>query len=97
MAQGYTEKHQEFVGEPMGNKPLEKVPGIGKALADSMRSPFNPTTVSGRPTILTAKQLYGYYLINPGAFTGLVKSYGANVGQQQRAYDAMRGWDQQHN
>ena len=33
-----TKKHQDFVNEPMGNKPVTAVPGIGRAGGESLKA-----------------------------------------------------------
>ena len=79
-------KHRQFVREPMDGKPVEDVPGVGDVVGDNMR----------QDGIRTARKLYGYYLSNPDTFKDRVMSYGANSGQQQAAYAAMRDYSNQH-
>lgn len=84
-----SKKHQDFVSEPMGNKPVTAVPGVGTKIGESM-------TKEG---ISTAKQLYGEYLTasSEDNFKDTVKSHGANSKSQRDAANAMSGWDQQNN
>lgn len=80
-------KHREFVREPMGNKPVQDVPGIGEVIGRNME----------RAGIMTAKALYAHYLADPGKFMDKVMSFGANVRQQNAAFNAMRDYANQHN
>lgn len=87
MSKSRSAKHREFVREPMGNRPVEDVPGIGEVVGDNMR----------QNGIRTARKLYGFFLSDPDGFKDRVMSYGANSGQQQAAYAAMRDYANQHN
>ena len=87
MASPTSTKHEEFIHEPMGDKPVADVPGIGPVIGRSL-------TEAG---IKTAKQLYGHYLANPDGFKDFMKSHGANEKQRSDAYNAMKGWDEQNN
>ena len=83
-----TKKHDEFVGEPMGNKSVTTVPGVGETIGGHMKS-------NG---IIIAKQLYGLYLQhNEKDFKEKVRSYGANNEHVNDVFCAMRDYDQQHN
>ena len=82
-----SQKFIHFISEPMANKLVHHVPGIGETIAERM-------TLDG---IATAQNLYGFYLINPREFRDKVASYGANASQQDAAYKAMRDYTDQHN
>ena len=32
-----SKKHRDFVGEPMGSKDVEKIPGIGSVIGENMK------------------------------------------------------------
>lgn len=82
-----TAKHMEFVNTPMGTKPVTAVPGIGPVIGGNMAT----------GGITTAKQLHGYYLIDPSGFKACVMRYGADNRRQEAAYQAMSAYDQQYN
>ena len=83
-----SKKHQDFVGEAMGDKPVDAVPGIGPVTAGNLKDDSN---------IDTAKKLYGEYVRNPDNFKSVIKEHGGDRGQQDQAYNAMKEWDKQHN
>jgi hypothetical protein len=87
MAERNTKKHRDFIGEPMKNKLVTTVPGIGPVLGQSLTE----------ADFETAKKLYGRYLSDPDGFKDFIKSHGGDGGQQQAAYNAMKEWDDQHN
>lgn len=70
----------------MGDKPVDEVPGIGEVIGDNMRE----------DGIHLAKDLYKIYKRRPNTFRDKVMTYGANAGQQDAAYFAMRDYDDQH-
>ncbi|XP_031348182.1 barrier-to-autointegration factor-like [Photinus pyralis] len=60
-------KHQNFVKEPMGNKPVNHLPGIGQVASARMNE----------RNITQASQVYGKYLVesrNPVAFENWMKN-----------------------
>lgn len=81
-----SEKHRDFVCEPMGDKSVYRVPGIGRVTGDNM----------SRDGIKTAKALYGYFMADQDTFKDKVMSYGANTSQQEAAYRAMKEYAEQH-
>lgn len=82
-----TDKHYTFIQEPMGDKLVDEVPGIGGVTAQRM----------ARDGIITALNLYGHYLVDPRRFRAKVREYGGNTGQQEAAYEAMTRYAEQHN
>ena len=88
MADNFTQKHRNFVDEPMGNKGVTAVPGIGETIGRKMEA----------RNIYSAKQIYGHFLLmNKDEFKDFIQEFGANGGQQTSAYNAVRDWDTQHN
>ena len=83
----YSGAYRCFVSEPMGNKLVTAVPGIGKVTGASMNN----------DGIYSAKQLYGQYLMDPDNFQDYVRSHGANKRIQATCYNAEKDWDHQHN
>ena len=83
-----TKKHRDFVGEPMGQKSVESVPGVGKVLGQSLRDD------SG---VETARKLYGNYLADEDNFKDYIKHHGGNARAQNGAHQAMREYSDQHN
>ena len=82
-----TEVTSKFVNEPMGKKLVNKVPGIGDAIAKKLNE----------RDIVTAKDLYKYYLDHSeDEFKELVEECGGNALNQKRAYNAMDEWHKQH-
>uniref|UniRef100_A0A8C8C424 Exc2 family lipoprotein n=1 Tax=Oncorhynchus tshawytscha TaxID=74940 RepID=A0A8C8C424_ONCTS len=72
-----SQKHRNFVSEPMGNRSVRDVPGsdLYRAAADQMLGQY---LVSGR---------------DQGRFQGYLKNTtGANAKQQSDAYNGMRDW-----
>ena len=70
-----------------GNKPVKEVPGIGDSGGRKLA-----------PEIRTTEQLFGLYLMDPEGFKDkLVKKYGLGRSDAQKAYKAMREWDEQNN
>ena len=88
MAQGTTQKHEDFVDEPMGDKPVEKVPGVDKVLGKSLRDD------SG---IDTARKLYGMFLSDENNFKKYIEQHGGNAKSQEHACQAMNEYSEQHN
>ena len=82
-----TKKMKKFVDEPMRDKPVTEVPGIGDVHGDSLKEDgFD-----------TAKKLLGKYLQDPDNFKKFLKSHGLNSRERDTVYDAMKRWDDQHN
>lgn len=82
-----SQKHRDFVREPMTGKHVSEVPGIGESIGQSM----------AKTGLCQAKDLYGRYLSNPECFKGLVERHGGNSKNQNDAYKAMKEWDHQNN
>ncbi|XP_078671591.1 barrier-to-autointegration factor-like [Branchiostoma floridae x Branchiostoma belcheri] len=84
-----TQKHADFVREPLGNKPVSVVPGIGRVLAGNF----------GQQNINTASEVVGQYMVqgkDEQRFKNWVQTFGANAGHQTAAHDAVRDWYNQH-
>ena len=81
-----TQKHQNFVTNPLGNKTVTDVPGIGDVLGGGLK----------KKGISSARQLLGHYLIAPKEFKELIMSVGGNAKQQADAYQAMKEFTAQH-
>ena len=82
-----SKKHWDFTSESMERKSVKDVPGIKDVIGGNLE----------RAGIKTAKQLYGRYLTNPAKFKDFMMHHGADRGQQRAAYNAMKGWEEQHN
>ncbi len=82
-----SQKHRDFVREPMVDCPVTDVPGIGDAIGCN----FNKTGIN------FAKDLYAKFLVDRRSFKGLIEEHGGNSKQQNDAYKAMKEWDNQHN
>lgn len=81
-----TQKHRDFVGEPIGEKPVTKLPGIGK-------------TLGGRLTDKGFDKAYvvlGQYLVlkkNKENFkTWLSETCHADARRQQECYGGLKEW-----
>ncbi|XP_038839778.1 barrier-to-autointegration factor-like [Salvelinus namaycush] len=81
-----SQKHLNFVSEPMGNRSVRDVPGIGTAHGRTLEE-------KGMPR---ADQLLGDYLKrgrDQDQFQDNLKNTtGANTKQQRDAYNGMREW-----
>ena len=83
-----TVKHSDFITEPMGDKLVTEVPGIGEVTAEHMK----------KKGIKKAKHLYGIWLHpGPQTFRDQVRAFGANRAQVEHAAEAMKDWDAQNN
>ena len=83
-----TKVHQNFLSQPMRDRPVKDLPGIGNVISQSMNA----------AGIYRAKYLYGVFLKDgPDALRDFVKSHGANQRNSQQALNAIKEWDQQHN
>ena len=73
----------------MKKKLASAVPGIGPKIAKSLE----------REGVITAKNLYGRYLINPNPkdFKKIIQRHGGNAKFQEDAYEAIKTWDEQNN
>ena len=81
-------KKSVFLSTPMKDKPVLAVPGIGDETAEKMK----------KDGIITAKNLYGYYLIKLAEeFKEFIQQYGCNARIQREAYEAMKEYDEQYN
>lgn len=89
MEQKVTKKHRLFVAEPMCNKLVTSVPGIGEKIGKKM--------TSGKDRITLAKQLYDIYLEKGyDGFKAYVQSYGAHENYAIQAANAMKEWHNQY-
>ncbi|KAK6317628.1 hypothetical protein J4Q44_G00130280 [Coregonus suidteri] len=81
-----SQKHRNFVSEPMGNRSVRDVPGIGPVQGRRLEDKGVPR----------ADQMLGQYLVSgrdQGQFQGYLKNTtGANAKQQSDAYNGMREW-----
>lgn len=82
-----SQKHRDFIREPMVDNLVIDVPGIGEAIASNLN-------LSG---IYYAKDLYARFLLERRSFKGLIEEHGGNSKQQDDAYKAMKEWDSQNN
>lgn len=83
-------KRDRFANEPMGNKTVKKVPGVGPAIGGSLNE-------SG---FTQAKQVFGQYLVGKGderQFEQFLKGHGANAGQRKSAFEGLKSYDEGHN
>lgn len=84
-----SKKHNNFLGEPMKNKEVEKIPGIGNTIGQQMKT----------KGITYAHQVFGQFLVlekDKKKFCDWVKTFGANNGQSNDCYKAMLEWSQQY-
>ena len=82
-----SQKHREFVCQPMGDTLVREVPGIGDAIGTRLN----------RTGIKFAKDLYARYLLDKRGFKELIEDHGGNIKHQNDAYKAMKDWDAQNN
>ena len=93
----------------MSNKPVSAIPGIGKVKADRFErqgvkkvSPIAYTIILYTDLVYSypkATQVYGEYLVRDGnkaSFKGYVQKQGANAGEQEKVYNAMKEWQDNH-
>ncbi|KAJ7997584.1 hypothetical protein DPEC_G00230530, partial [Dallia pectoralis] len=81
-----SQKHRNFVSEPMGKRSVRDVPGIGAAQGRRLEE----------SSVARADQLLGQYLVN-GRDQGQFKNYlketaGANTKHQRDAYNGIKEW-----
>jgi len=79
-----SKKHRDFVREPMGDKSVKELPGIGKVLGNRLE----------RRGIAEANQVYGEFLTKKQDETKfkdwVMGKSGANAGQQAASYNALK-------
>lgn len=81
--------HRRFVREPIGNKGVQALAGVGRVIGGAMAA----------GGIVRADQVLGRYLVlnkDEATFKKWVRGFGANAGQQQSCYNCIRGWCTQH-
>lgn len=86
-----TTKCQHFILESMGNgysrqKCVDEIPGIGRKYGEVLKE----------KGIITAKNLFGHYLINPEGFKEYLIGFGFDAGSASEAYCALKMWDDNH-
>jgi len=83
-----SQKHRNYVSEPLSGKPATAVPGIGKVTGVRM----------AKGGIDKAAQVQGVYMAkgNDTQFKQYVQRYGANAGQQNAANQACKEWANNH-
>ncbi|XP_074660591.1 barrier-to-autointegration factor-like protein [Tubulanus polymorphus] len=82
-----TAKYKDFLKEPMGNKPVTAVPGIGPVAGERLRN----------QEIEYASQMVGQYLRvrNDTEFTGWVKdTCGTGTGPANACTDGIKGYSE---
>ena len=85
MATNTTEVHRIFVEESMGEKTVEEVPGIGKAIGKRLRE----------DDVTTAKKLYDMYQkSSEKEFKKLISKYRGNREHQEDAFRGMKEWEE---
>ncbi|XP_010896520.2 barrier-to-autointegration factor B [Esox lucius] len=81
-----SQKHRNFVSEPMGNRSVRDVPGIGSAQGRRLEE----------KGVARADQMLGQYLVSgrdQDRFQNYLKgASGANAKQQRDAYHGMKEW-----
>lgn len=81
-----SQKHQGFVTEPMGNRSVRDVPGIGPAHGRTLEE-------RGMPRADQFSGCYPKRFWDHGQFQDNLKNTtGANAKQQRDAYNGMREW-----
>ena len=70
----------------MGNKPVTAVPGIDNRVGRSL-------TAQG---IVSARNLYGHFLIDSEEFRRLIERHGASAKSQQEVYNTMESYEALH-
>ena len=84
-----TLKSRTFANEPMGDKDVSKLGGIGRTTEKKMRG----------KGINKAYQVVGKYLClekNENEFKDWIQEFGANEGQAEACYHCVNGWCVQH-
>ncbi len=87
MAETPSQVHMNFVSSPMGCKPVTAVPGVGPVLAGNLKVKNN---------ITTARQLLGWYLIDPANFQNFIMGHGGNAKSQGDACKGMKDFTDSH-
>lgn len=87
-----TTKRDRFLIEAMSDsskrdKDVEEIPGIGKEYGGRLKD----------KGIITAKNLYGYFLINPNNFQEYLMTFGIDAWHAGLACRALTTWDKNHN
>lgn len=88
-SRSHSQKLRNFLNSPLAGRDLEDIPGIGEVTAENMR----------RHGIKDAKMLFGEFLAcrTPTKFYDEVQSHGANKGQAEMVYEALKAYDRQFN
>lgn len=84
-----SKKHQAFVDEPMGEKGVTEIPGIGKEIGSNMND----------KEINFAYEVFGKFLAvkkNKENFCGWLKQFAANAKQREDCYKAMEVWSKKY-
>lgn len=86
-----TQKHRDFINEPMGNKSVKAIPGIGEEFAAELKA----------CNMDKAYQLYGQFLIldrNEERFNDWLTSQFRlmNVKHQKACYQALKEYDDRY-
>ena len=82
-----TTKHTNFVSEPMGDKLVKQVPGVGDVIATHMN----------KGGLAHAYELYGHYLCKKKEeFEEFVRGFGANAHQIEQVVNAFSAWKAQY-
>ncbi len=85
-----TRKHQDFVAEPMGEKKVTEIAGVGKVLGKRL----------SEKNVKTAEAAFGQFLVlkkDEPEFKGWMKdTCGANAKQQSDAHKCLKEWHRQN-
>ena len=84
-----SKKHRDFLGEPMGSKDVEKIPGIGSVIGEKMK----------KKGIRYAYQIFGQFLVlrkDEDEFCECLEQFTANKKQRSDCYNAMLDWSQKY-
>ncbi|XP_067680477.1 barrier-to-autointegration factor-like [Haliotis asinina] len=85
-----TQKHRDFVSEPMGQKPVTDLPGIGRSLGDELREAGFPKARNVLGKFLEMNQ-------DRNRFKRWLQSKcRANESQAQACYMALKTWCDSH-
>lgn len=87
---GTTKKHRDFVAEPLGDKSVDQIPGIGGELKGRLEA----------KGISKSYQVVGYFLFvekNEDRFKEwLIQQCPANRGQLTNCFNAVKEWCSSH-
>ncbi|XP_039761761.1 barrier-to-autointegration factor-like [Pararge aegeria] len=90
MEQNTTKKHRDFVSEPIGDKHVSELSGIGKVLGERME----------KGGFKKASTVLGYYLVvreDHEEFQKWMKEkWGANSKQSTDCYNCLKDWTATH-